>query len=129
MRRTIIRALLFAVTVTAISLAGDLLLAVFHQGGPPHDATKAFLVFRSALHGATLVLTAIGAFAGFALLRSYTIANARIVVLAGVVGVFTLTALLIAFQLGGFRAMAVWLLLSSAVVSYSGGRLLGTRHV
>lgn len=129
MRRTIIRALVFAGTVTAISLAVDLLLAVFYQGWPPHGATKQFLVFRSALHGATLVVTAIGALVGFGFLRSYTIANARIVLLAAFVGIFTLPALLIAFQFAGFWGMALWLLLCSAVVSYLGGRVLGTRQV
>ena len=126
MRRTIIRALVFAVTLTAISLAVDLLFVVFHQGGPPHGGTRQFVVFRSALHGATLVLTAIGALTGFAFLRSYSIANARIVALAALLGIFTLAALFIAFQVAGFWAMALWLVLSSAVTSYVGGRALGT---
>ena len=129
MRRTFIRALVFAVTLTAVSLAFDLLFTVFYQGGPPHGATRQFLVFRSALHGATLVLTAAGALTGFAFLRSYAIANASIATVAAFLGMINLAALLVAFQIAGFWAMALWLVLSSAATSYIGGRVLGTRDV
>ena len=128
MRRAIIRALVFAVAVTAISLAFDLLFTMFYQEGPGHGVTRQFIVFRSALHGATLVLTAVGALLGFAFLRSYSIANTRIVTLAAFLGMITLAALSIAFQVAGFWAMALWLVLSSAVTSYVGGRVLGTRE-
>jgi hypothetical protein len=127
MRVTMTRALLFAVTLTATSLAVDLLSAAFYQGGPPHGGTRQFFVYRSALHGSTLVLTAIGALIGFAFLRSYSIANARIVALAAFLGTLTLVALFIAFQVAGFWAMALWLVLSSAVTAYVGGRILGAR--
>jgi len=129
MRRTVVRALVFAVTLTAASLAVDLVSAVLHQGGLPHGVTRQALVFRGALHGATLVLSAAGALAGFAFLRSHSIGNARIAALAAFLGVFTLTALFVVFQFGGFRAMAAWLVLSSAVTSYVGGRALGTAQV
>lgn len=128
MRRTIIRALIFAVTLTAVSLAFDLVFTFFYQGGPPHGATRQFLVFRSALHGATLVLTAVGAAAGFAFLRSYAIANSRIATLAAFLGMINLAALLVAFQIAGFQAMALWLVLSSALASYFGGKILRTRE-
>jgi len=126
MRRTIIRALVFAVTLTAISLAVDLLSVLLNQGGLPHGGARQFVVFRSALHGATLVLSAIGALMGFGFLRSYSIAIARIVALAALLGIFTLAALFVAFQIAGFWAMALWLIVSSAVTSYVGGRVLGT---
>lgn len=129
MRKPVIRALVFAVTLTAASLTFDLLFTVVYPGGPPHGVTRQFIVFRSALHGATLVLSAVGALTGFAFLRSYSISNARIATLAAFLGVFTLAALLIAFQVAGFWTMALWLVLSSAVTSYFGGRLLGTREV
>lgn len=129
MRKSIIRALVFAVTLTAVSLAFDLLFTVFYHGGPPPGAARQFLVFRSALHGATLVLTAAGALIGFAFLRSYTIANSHIATLAAFLGMINLAALLVAFQIAGFWAMALWLLLSSAATSYIGGRLLGTPDV
>ena len=127
MRRTLIRALVFALTLSAVSVAFDLLYTLFYLGGPPHGATRQFLVFRSALHGATLVLSALGALAGFAFVRAYSIANSRIATLAAFLGMITLAALLTAFQVGGFRAMALWLVLSSAAASYLGGRVLGTR--
>lgn len=127
-RTTIVRALIFAVTLTAVSLAFDLLFTVVYQGAPPHGVTRQFIVFRSALHGATLVLSAVGALTGFAFLRSYSIANTRIATLAAFLGMITLAALLVAFRVGGFWAMALWLVLSSAVTSYVGGRLLGAPH-
>jgi hypothetical protein len=127
MRRTVIRGLVFAVTLTATSLAFDLLFTAFHQEGFPHGVTRQFIVFRSALHGATLVLTAVGALLGFAFLRSYSIANTRIVTIAAFLGMINFAALSIAFQVAGFSAMTLWLVLASAVVSYAGGRLLGTR--
>jgi len=124
-RRTIVRALVFAATLTAASLAVDLLFVAFHHGGLPPGGTRQFIVFRSALHGATLVLSAAGALAGFAFLRSHTISNARIATLAAFLGVVTPAALLVAFKLGGFRGMALWLVLASAAASYAGGRALG----
>jgi len=129
MRRTIVRALIFAGAVTAVSLAVDLLFSVFYQGGPPQGRTREFVVHRSALHGATLVLTAVGGLVGFAFARSYTVANGQVAALGACVGLVTLAALLVAFHYGGFRAMAVWLFLSSIAVSYAGTKLLGTRAV
>ena len=127
MRSTIARALVFAVALTAASLAVDLLFLAISHGGLPPGGARQFIVFRSALHGATLVLSAAGALAGFAFLRSHTISNARIATLAAFLGVVTPAALFVAFKLGGFRGMALWLILSSAVASYVGGRALGAR--
>lgn len=128
MRRTILRALILAAAVVSVSLVVDLLYSVVHQGGPARGRTREFLVFRSALHGATLVLTAVGAAAGFAFLRSYAISNARIVLLGSALGLVTVAAVLGALKVGGFRAVAAWLVLSSGVVAYSGGMALGTQE-
>lgn len=122
-----LRSLIFALTVTAVSLAVDLLVSLGVQGGPPPGRTREFFVFRSALHGATFVLTAAGALAGFALMRRYRISVRRVTALGVVVGLLTLAALLTAMRLGGFRAMAAWLLVASIVVSSAGARLLGRR--
>src|SRR5512135_3056713 len=125
MRKTILRALIFAASVAAVSLVLDLLYAVFFRGGPMQGAAREFLTFRAALHGATLVLTTVGGAAGFACLRSYEIANVHIAALGAGLGLVTLLALLAAFRIGGFWGMAIWLLAGSAIVAYAGGRLLG----
>jgi len=120
--------LVFAAAVAAVSLVVDLLFAVVYQGGPAPGRTREFLVFRSALHGATLVLTAVGAAAGFAFLRSYAISYARIVLLGAALGLVTVAAVLGALKVGGFWAVTAWLILSSGVVAYSGGMAFGTRE-
>ena len=127
MRALLLRTLVFALAVTAASLAVDLVVTLVYQGGPPAGAARRFLVFRSALHGATLVLTAAGALVGFAALRSYAPDLRRVATLGAALGVFTLPALLAAYRAGGFRAMAAWLLLASLLVSGAGARLLGRR--
>jgi hypothetical protein len=125
MRKTILRALIFAASVAVVSLVLDLLYAVFYQGVPVRGGAREFLTFRAALHGATLVLTAIGGAAGFAFLRSDAIANVDVAALGAGLGVVTLLALLAAFRIGGYWGMAIWLLAGSAIVAYAGGRLLG----
>ena len=127
MRATIVRALVFACAVAGASLTLDLLYTAFQHGAPYRGALREFLVFRSALHGATLVLTLAGALAGFALARSCEIALARIAVLGAFLGVATPAALLVAFRLAGFRGMAAWLVLSAAAVAYAGANGLGAR--
>lgn len=126
MRKVILRTLLFAATVLAVSLITDMLFAVVYQGGPSRGGERAFLMFRLALHGATFVLTAIGAAVGFAFLRAYSIANARIAVLGAGLGLFTLAAVLTVMRFVGFWGVTAWLLVASALVAYSGGRFLGT---
>jgi hypothetical protein len=125
MRKTILRALIFAASVAVVSLVLDLLYAVFYQGGPVEGGAREFLTFRAALHGATLVLTTVGGAVGFAFLRSYAIANVHIAALGAGLGLVTRLALLAAFRIGGFWGMAIWLLAGSAIVAYAGGRLLG----
>lgn len=127
MRSAILRALVFAGAVTGASLAMDLVYTAFQQGAPYRGLTREFAVFRLALHGATLVMTLAGALVGFALARSCEVALARIATLGVFLGVATLAALLVAFRVAGFWGMAAWLLLSGALVSYAGARLLGTR--
>jgi hypothetical protein len=128
MRKTVLRALAFAGAMVAVSLAIDLLLAVFYQEIPLRDRGRQFFVFRTALHGATFVLTALGAAVGFAFLRSYSIANARILSLGAALGLFTLAAALTAVQAGGFWGITAWLIVGSALVSFFGGRVLGSRE-
>ena len=128
MRRTLLRALVFAGAVVAVSLAIDLLLTVVYQGGPRQGRTREFLVFRSALHGATFVLTAIGATLGFALLQSYSITIKRIALLGGALGLFALGAVLTAVHIGGFRGISVLLLVASGLIAFFGGKLLGTKE-
>lgn len=126
MRKSILRALIFAAAVVSVSLALDLLFAVFYQGGPVPGRAKQFWTYRAALHGATFVLTTVGGAVGFAFLQSYAITNARIVALGAALGLFTLVVLLAAFQVGGFWGMAIWLLAGSAIVAFVGGRVLGS---
>jgi hypothetical protein len=79
------------------------------------------------MHGATLVLTAIGAGIGFGLLRAYTITNARIVGLGVVLGLLTLAGAVVAFQAAGIAGVGAWLLLGSAAVAFLGGKVLGRK--
>lgn len=74
------------------------------------------------------MLTAVGAAAGFAFLRSYAISNVRIVLLGSGLGLVTVAAVLGALKVGGFWAVAAWLVLSSGVVAYSGGMAFGSRE-
>jgi hypothetical protein len=104
MLKTVLRSVVFAAAVVAVSLAVDLLLAVFYQGTPLQDRSKQFFIFRAALHGATFLLTAAGAAVGFAFLRSYSITHAR------------------------FWAITVWLIAGSALVAFFGGKVLGSRE-
>jgi hypothetical protein len=78
MRKTILRALIFAGTAAAVSLAVDFLLAIFYQGSPPATHRNDFLLIRAAIHGATLVLALFGATLGFVFLRSYAITTWRV---------------------------------------------------
>jgi hypothetical protein len=126
MRKTVLRSLVFAGAVTAVSLAIDLLLAVFHQEPPLQDRGKQFFIFRTALHGASFVLTAVGAAVGFAFLRPYSIANARIAALGAALGLFTLAAALTAVRIGGFWGITVALIVGSALVCFLGGKALGS---
>jgi hypothetical protein len=128
MRKTVLRSLAFAGAVVAVSLAIDLLLAVFYQETPLQDRGRHFFIFRTALHGATFVLTALGAAAGFAFLRRYSIAYARIVSLGAALGLFTAAAALTAIRVGGFWGITAWLIFGSALVSFFGGRALGSRE-
>jgi hypothetical protein len=128
MRKTLLRSLLFAGAVVAVSLTIDLLFAFFYQAGPMQGRGKQFFIFRTALHGATFVLTAVGATIGFAFVRSYSITNARIVSLGAALGLFTLAAALMAIRMGGFWGITVWLIAASALVSFFGGKMLGGRE-
>ena len=128
MRKTVLRALIFAGTVVAVSLAIDFLWAVFYQGGPPAAGRDDFLLMRAAIHGATLVLTAVGAAVGFGFLRSYAITNLRVAALGILLGVFVLSGAIVSFQVGGLWAIGAWLVLGAALVTLIGGRLLGVRE-
>jgi len=127
MRKTVLRAFIFAGTVVVVSLAIDFLLAIFYQGGPPAEGREDFLRMRAVIHGATLVLTAVGAALGFAFLRSYAITTFRIAALGALLGVFALSGALVSFQAGGLWGIGAWLVLGSALVALIGGRVLGVR--
>lgn len=127
MRKTLVRSLLFAGAVVGVSLAIDL-LSVLYQGGPAQGRGRQFLVFRAALHGATFVLTALGAATGFWFLRSYPITSARIASLGAALGLFTLSAALMAVRIGGFWGITAWLIAGSALVAFFGGKVLGNRE-
>ena len=126
MRTTLLRSLVFAGAVVAVALAMDLLIAFFLQGCPVPGRGRQFFMFRTALHGATFAFTAVGAAMGFAFVRCYSMTYARIVLLGAVSGMFALAAVQMAIQTGSFWGITVWLILGSALVSYLGGKLLGS---
>jgi hypothetical protein len=127
MRTAILRALLFAGAVVAVSVAIDLLMTVFYLGDPVLGRGRQFYVFRLAIHGASFVLTALGSAVGFAFLRAYSITNAHVCLLGAALGMFTLSAALMAVKTGGFLVVAVLLVVGSALVAHLGGKALGTR--
>jgi len=127
MRKAILRALLFSGAVLAVSVTTDALMTVFYVGDPVLGRERQFYVFRSAIHGASFVLTLLGSAAGFAFLRSCSIPGSRVVLLGAALGMFTLSAALIAVRTGGFLVVAVLLIAGSALVAYFGGKVLGTR--
>lgn len=125
MRKTLLRALIFAAAVVAVSLALDLSLAVY-QGGLA--SVRQFIVFRVALHGATLVFTAAGAAIGFVFLRSYSIPYARIAALGAALGLVSLAAATMAVRAGAYWGILAWLIGGSALVSFLGGKVLGKKE-
>lgn len=125
MRMTLLRSLVFAAAVLAVSLAGDLLVTAWVQGVPMQSWGRQFIVFRIALHGATFVFVAVGAMAGFALQRSHAIAVTRIACLGAAAGLFALAAVRTAVNTGSFKVITVALLIVSALVCFLGGKVLG----
>lgn len=126
MRMTLLRSLAFAVAVLLVSLAGDLLVTVWVQGMPMHGWGRQFIVFRIALHGATFVFVAIGAMAGFALLRSHSMAISRVAFLGAAAGLFALAAVRTAVNTGSFKVITIALLVVSALICFLGGKVLGS---
>ena len=102
MRMTLLRSLVFAAAVLAVSVAGDLVMTILVQGMPIDSWGRQFIVFRIALHGATFVFVAIGAMAGFALIRLHTMAISRIAFLGAASGLFALAAVRTAVNTGSF---------------------------
>jgi hypothetical protein len=121
MRQAVLRSLVFAGALVAVSVGVDLLLTVFTQA----SRGERFFMFRIALHGATFVFSALGAAAGFAFLRRCTISGVRIVSLGATLGLFTSAVAQAAVQVGGYWSLTAWLLATSALVSFFGGKVLG----
>lgn len=127
-RDAILRGLAFAAVALAVAVAVDLFLLAVAQGGLERFRSRPFATFRLALHGATFTMTAVGAAAGFALLRSHAISLPRVAALGAGWGIVALAGVLTAVRMGGFRAAAIGLLAGSVVAAFAGGRLLGTRR-
>lgn len=128
MGKTLLRPLAFAGAVAAVSLALDLFATVFYQGVPVPGSGRQFIVFRAALHGATFVFTALGAAAGFAFLRSYSIGYARIALLGAAFGMVTFAAAIAGVRLGAYWAILGWLIAGSALVCLFGAKVLGSKE-
>ncbi|TAK84998.1 MAG: hypothetical protein EPO20_12490 [Betaproteobacteria bacterium] len=128
MGKTLLRSLVFAGAVVGVSLALDLLVTVLYQGGPVPGAGRRFIVFRTALHGATFVFTAIGAAIGFAFLGSHTISYGRIASLGAALGVVTLAAAIMGVRGGAYWAILGWLIVGSALVSFFGAKVLASKE-
>lgn len=120
-RQAVLRPLVFAGALVAVSVAVDLLLTVFTQTG----RGERFFTFRLALHGATFVFSALGAAVGFAFLRGCTISGVRIASLGATLGLFTSAVAQAAVQAGGFWALTAWLVATSALVAFFGAKVLG----
>jgi hypothetical protein len=116
MARTLVNALAFGAALALVSVAADLAVS-----GPAH-----FGKFRVALHGASFTMAAIGAWAGFAMLRDRALAPVHAAMLGAGSGVAAFVAVLAAVRLGAFAALAAGLFAGCALVAYFGGRALRT---
>jgi hypothetical protein len=119
--QAVLRSLVFAGALVAVSVVVDLLLTVFTQAG----RGERFFIFRVALHGATFVFSALGAAVGFAFLRRCSISGVRIAALGATLGVFSALVAQAAVQAGGYWALTAWLVATSALVSFFGAKVLG----
>jgi hypothetical protein len=128
-RDAILRGLVFAAVAFAVAVAIDLLWLAVAEGGLERFRSRPFRTFRIALHGATFTMTAVGAAAGFALLRSHAIPFRRVAALGAAWGIVALAGVLAAVGMGGFRAAAIGLLAGSVMAAFAGGRLLGSRRI
>ena len=118
------RALLFAVCSLAATLAIDLALSLFYRIGPAEGRMHEYIAFRTALHGATFTLTALGAALGFWLSRAARLDKVHVALLGGGSGAFALSATLTGLRAGAFAAIALVLVAGSTAVAYFGTRLI-----
>lgn len=124
MKEAVARALVFAACTLAATLLIDLALSLFYQAGPAEGRTRQFVAFRAALHGATFVLTALGAALGFAVSGVRHVATAHIAMLGAGFGAFALAATLTGVKLGGFAVIALVLVAGACAVAYFGARAI-----
>ena len=125
MSRVIWRALLFAVVAFALLLAIDALLSLVYQSPPTLENRKAYLLAHGAFHTAVLVLSALGAVAGFAFLRAHLPRPALTVGLAAAFAIVTVMAGPGSLLLGGVAGLIAWLFLGS--LSFSLGASVFSR--
>src|SRR5574340_587974 len=113
MAKSLFRALVLAAGVVAVSLALDVLVALYYQAGAPQRWGRQFLVFRMALHGATFVFSLVGAWIGFAFVRAYAINYGRVAALGAALGGVTFAAAIAGIRLGVYWAILAWLIAGS----------------
>lgn len=126
MRSAIARALIFAAASLAVTLAIDLVLSLAYQQRLPEGGLRHFVAFRTALHGATFTLTALGSALGFALPGSTRISLRHAALLGAGFGAFALAATLTGVRLGGFAVIAIALVIGAAGVAYFGAKAIAT---
>jgi hypothetical protein len=124
MRNAVARALIFGAAALAVSLAIDLVLSLSYPARLPPGGARHFVVFRTALHGATFTLTALGSALGFALPGANPISRLHVAMLGAGFGAFALAAALTGVRIGGFAMIAVLLVAGAAAVSYFGARAI-----
>ncbi len=74
----------------------------------------------------TVLRSLLFAAAGFAFAGGYSIRNAHIVSMGAALGLFTAAVALMAVEVGAYWPLTAWLLVTSALVSLLGGKVLGT---
>ncbi|HET9577955.1 MAG TPA: hypothetical protein VFP44_09025 [Usitatibacter sp.] len=124
MRSAIARALIFAGVTLAVTLAIDAVLSLLYQPAVPEGGLRRAIAFRTALHGATFTLTALGAALGFALPGAAAISRAHAALLGGGFGAFALAATLTGVRVGGFAVIALVLVAGAAAVAWFGARAI-----
>lgn len=113
MQSTLRLALEFAAAAAALVFAVDVLLSLVFQPPPVPEYRAAFLLIHGIFHAAVLILSAIGASVGYALIRGRLPSTRLNIGLALVYGFFTLLAGPGSFILGGRVGAVAWLLMGS----------------
>jgi hypothetical protein len=113
MKAVLRRGLLFAVIAFTIVFLVDATLSLVFQPPPPREHLVGFLLAHGTFHAAVLLLSLLGAFAGYALIRNYLPSATQTAMLSVVYAIASLVVGPGAVVLAGPVGVAAWLFLGS----------------